>query len=210
MAEVKGDHNQDSNHGNVRDDDQQHGDLAQANVPIDEHDLRADPADVGVIGLRSGGPGALGGADNLRSKTRSRPDTNRGSTVENGVEIISTQRKTELSARKAPRTKAKDNLTDFTAFKARLSCQPNATYNRSTWKRSRVKPGYLIKRLKSYSPVETEYGVSYLFVLSRKPDKTSADNSVYGLAGYFNWKSLEESGLLVKERKYDRRNKTGN
>lgn len=95
---------------------------------------------------------------------------------------------------------------------APLSAQPNtqpsaqligatAIYNKSLWKRSRVKKGWLIKRLTGYSIAETEYGVSYLWVLSRKPDKTCADNSVWSLAGYFNWKSLEASGLLRREKK---------
>ncbi len=76
-----------------------------------------------------------------------------------------------------------------------------ATYRKSGFKRSRIKKGWLIKRLTGYSIAETEYGVSYLWVLSRKPDRTSADNSVWPLAGYFNWKSLEASGLLRKEKK---------
>lgn len=87
---------------------------------------------------------------------------------------------------------------------AKLSAQINTNsivYNKSTHKRSRIKKGQLIKRLTGYSIAETEYGVSYLWVLSRKPDLTTADNSVYPLAGYFNWKSLEASGLLRKERK---------
>ena len=76
-----------------------------------------------------------------------------------------------------------------------------ATYRKSDFKKSRIKKGWLIRRLAGYSIAETEYGVSYLWVLSRKPDRTSADNSVWPLAGYFNWKSLEQSGLLRKEKK---------
>lgn len=87
------------------------------------------------------------------------------------------------------------------AFVAKLSAQPAIAYKSSEWKRSRVRKGQMIKRLAGYSIAEAEYGVSYLWVLSRKPDRTTADNSVYGLAGYFNWKALEESGLLRKERK---------
>lgn len=89
-----------------------------------------------------------------------------------------------------------------------LSAQRGVAYDRANWKRSRKKPGYLIRRMAGYSIAETEYGVSYLWVLSRKPDLTTADNSVYPLAGYFNWKSLKASGLLAKERKDDKRNKT--
>lgn len=81
------------------------------------------------------------------------------------------------------------------------SVESTASYEKSKFKRSRIRKGWLIKRVTGYSIAETEYGVSYLWVLSRKPDRTSADNSVYALAGYFNWKSLEASGLLRKERK---------
>lgn len=87
---------------------------------------------------------------------------------------------------------------------AKLSAQTRPIsigYSKRTHKRSRIKKGWLIKRLTGYSIAETEYGVSYLWVLSRKPDVTTADNSVYPLAGYFNWKSLEASELLIKERK---------
>jgi hypothetical protein len=72
-----------------------------------------------------------------------------------------------------------------------LSAQRAVVYEKSTWKRSQKKPGYLIRRMEGYSIAETEYGVSYLWVLSRMPDLTTADNSVQPLAGYFNWKSLE-------------------
>jgi hypothetical protein len=85
-----------------------------------------------------------------------------------------------------------------------LSTQSQAKpigFNKSTHKRSRIKKGWLIKRLTGYSIAETEYGVSYLWVLSRKPDRTSADNSVYGFAGYFNWESLNNQDLLRKEKK---------
>lgn len=89
-----------------------------------------------------------------------------------------------------------------------LNTQRGVVFDKSKWKRSRKKPGYLIRRMTGYSIAETEYGVSYLWVLSRKPDRTTADNSVHPLAGYFNWKALESSGALWKERKYDKRDKT--
>lgn len=93
------------------------------------------------------------------------------------------------------------------AFAGSLSAQfPAVAYKHSEWKKSRVKKGKLIRRLSGYSIAETEYGVSYLWVLSRKPDRTSADNSVWPMAGYFNWKSLEQSGLLRKEKKQNGRN----
>jgi hypothetical protein len=88
-----------------------------------------------------------------------------------------------------------------------LSAQLVVSFDRKTWKRSRIRPGWLIRRMPGYSIAETEYGISYLWVISRKPDRTSADNSVFPLAGYFNWKSLEASGLLRKERKHEKRDK---
>lgn len=109
--------------------------------------------------------------------------------------------------------KADGGLSDRSARlsaqnKPRLSAQPQPanpfgaiSYEKTKWKRSRIKKGQLIKRLTGYSIAETEYGVSYLWVLSRKPDRTSADNSVHGMAGYYNWKALAESGLLRKEKK---------
>lgn len=119
-----------------------------------------------------------------------------------------TQPKTEHSVQIEPCKKPASNLVDFTAVRAKLSTQSGAVYDRQKWKRSRVKSGWMIKRLTGYTIAETEYGVSYLSVVSRKPDRTSADNSVYPLAGYFNWKSLEASGLIRKERKNDKRDKT--
>ena len=69
------------------------------------------------------------------------------------------------------------------------------------FKHSRRKPGLLIRRISGYTLSESEYGVQYLAIISRNPDRTTADNSVYSLAGYFNWKALEKSGLLRKEKK---------
>lgn len=89
----------------------------------------------------------------------------------------------------------------------RLSAQPFAQYDRAKWKRSRVKDGFLIRRVPGYSIAETEYGVSYLWVLSRKPDRTSADKSKFGFAGYFNWQALTGTGLLCKEMKRDGKRK---
>lgn len=65
------------------------------------------------------------------------------------------------------------------------------------WKRSRFLPGYQLRRVPGYNIVETPWGVSYLGVLSRKPDRTSADKSVFGFAGYFNWDSLILAGLAA-------------
>lgn len=69
----------------------------------------------------------------------------------------------------------------------------------SKWKKSRVKPGFLIRRIKGYDIVESEYGVSYLFVVTRKPSKvTSGDCSLYEHAGFNTWKTMEMTGRLKK------------
>lgn len=92
------------------------------------------------------------------------------------------------------------NVTDFKAFAAKLSTQSEIEYDAKKWKRSRERPGWLIRRIKGYSISEDKYGVSYLFVLSRKPDRTSADMLSYPFAGFFNWVALEDAGRLKKER----------
>lgn len=109
-------------------------------------------------------------------------------------------RRPQRPAPKGQPVEKKDNVVQ-------LSAQRGIVFDRANWKRSRNKVGYLIRRIEGYSIAETEYGVSYLWVLSRKPDLTTADNSVYPFAGYFNWKSLEASGLLCKERRNANRDK---
>lgn len=115
----------------------------------------------------------------------------------------------KLSAQllKPARPKIRKQVVENTSNVIQLSAQLVVSYDRKTWKRSRIRTGWLIRRMSGYSIAETEYGISYLWVLSRKPDRTSADNSVYPLAGYFNWKSLESSGLLRKERRNEKRDK---
>lgn len=103
---------------------------------------------------------------------------------------------------KSPLTTQRDTgptgkVFEYKVFAQRLSSQP---YSAKKWKRSRVQRGFLIRRLSGYSISETEYGVSYLYVLSRKPDKTSADRTLYPLAGFFTWTALEMAGLVIKER----------
>jgi hypothetical protein len=115
------------------------------------------------------------------------------------------RRSVEEPRRQSPKmqpTEKKDNVVQ-------LSAQRGMVFEKSRYKRSRKRPGFLIRRMPGYSIAETEYGVSYLWVVSRKPDRTTADNSVHPLAGYFNWKALEASGLLCKERKNDKREKSG-
>lgn len=92
-------------------------------------------------------------------------------------------------------------VVDLAEVRARLNLQSSVAYDRKFWKKSRIKKGYLIKRIPGYNIVEDEYSVSYLFVLSRKPDRTSADWAQYPYAGSFRWVTLESAGLLVKERK---------
>lgn len=84
-------------------------------------------------------------------------------------------------------------------------------FDRKKWKRSRVKSGYLIRRIKGYDISEDEYGVSYLYVISRQPSKkTSADFSLYEHAGFSTWHSLEVSGRLVLEGRNDRKRLNSN
>lgn len=128
---------------------------------------------------------------------------------------LTTQQASRLTSQPKPKLTSQSQqnppaeIVDLASVKARLTSQSKTEYDRSQWKKSRIKPGNLIRRREGYNLVETEYGVSYLFVVSRKPDRTSADYSVHPFAGFFNWKSLEESGLLVKEKK-DGKRKTGN
>jgi hypothetical protein len=109
--------------------------------------------------------------------------------------------KTDLSVKK--------NVLDFEALKSKLTSQSSAEFDKKVWKKSRIQKGYLIKRLTGYDIKETEYGVQYLGVLGRKPDRTSADVSVFPLAGFFTWVGLADSGLFVKERGSHARAKLG-
>jgi hypothetical protein len=81
-------------------------------------------------------------------------------------------------------------------------------YDVKLWKRSRERAGYLIRRIAGYTIPEDKYGVQYLGVVSRKPDRTSADKSKYPYAGYFNWVSLEKTGLFAKERNHEKQRKS--
>jgi hypothetical protein len=114
---------------------------------------------------------------------------------------------------RSPRTKSEHSpcqtagaeVVDLTAYKAAVTIHQPAVFADDKWKRSRIKKGYLIARVKGYDPVESEYGVHYLKVLSRKPKKTSGDYSLYEHAGFFTWDALQAGGRLVKERKrYER------
>lgn len=101
-------------------------------------------------------------------------------------------------------------VLDFTGLKSRrLTSQSVADFDKKHWKRSRIKPGWLIRRLTGYSIVENEYGVQYLGVVGRKPDRMSADSLEYPLAGFFIWSVMVERSLLVEERGQHARAKLG-
>jgi hypothetical protein len=121
------------------------------------------------------------------------------------LKVARTEHSVKGAQRRAPKAQPAVNKNNV----VQLSAQRGVIFDKGIWKRSGKKEGYLIRRLPGYSIAETEYGVSYLWVLSRKPDRTTADNSVHPLAGYFNWKALSDSGLLAKERKSDRREAVG-
>jgi hypothetical protein len=72
---------------------------------------------------------------------------------------------TDYSVSIPERKEPSADVVDLAEVKARLSSQSavtGAVYDKSLWKRSRIKPGYLIKRIAGYNIAETEYGVSYL------------------------------------------------
>jgi hypothetical protein len=107
---------------------------------------------------------------------------------------LSTQSKAKLS------TQSNRQVIDFEAHRRKLSTQSGVKYDRNQWKRSAKKPGWLIRRIEGYNISEDEYGVSYLFVLERNPDRVTADWMIGPFAGFFNWQALEDSGRLVPER----------
>lgn len=82
-----------------------------------------------------------------------------------------------------------------------------AYFDLKNWKRSAKNPGHLIRRIKGYDISEDEYGVSYLFVVSRRGGKkrTSANSEKYEHAGFFNWSALITAGLLAKENSHGER-----
>ncbi len=80
--------------------------------------------------------------------------------------------------------------------------EPSQSVSRTDpdWKPSRIRQGERIKRLTGYDIKETEYGVQYLGVVSRKPDKMSADRKLYPQAWFYNWAALADADLLAKEK----------
>lgn len=110
-------------------------------------------------------------------------------------------RSLKIKGEQSPCEIAASEVVDMAAYKAAVTIHHPALFEAGKWKRSRVKKGWLIARIKCYDPVESEYGVSYLKVLSRRPKKTSGDYSLHEHAGFFTWDALQAGGRLVKERK---------
>ncbi len=157
--------------------------------------------DVLSAGVRPGDPdgGGVGGRDLADSQ---RP------IADKSVSEIAAADKADKSVKSADKSVA--NVLDFKGFKSRrLTSQSTADFDKKHWKRSRVKPGWLIRRLTGYSIVENEYGVQYLGVVSRKPDRMSADSLTYPLAGFFTWSVMAKQSLLVEERGQNARAKLG-
>jgi hypothetical protein len=103
---------------------------------------------------------------------------------------------------------APGRLYDLDAFRPKPNIQ-ETTFDKKLWKRSRQRPGYLIRRIRGYDMVENgSYGVSYVKVLNRKAgpgnQKTSSDSRLYEHAGFFTWSALERMGRVVKEKQYGR------
>lgn len=109
-----------------------------------------------------------------------------------------------------PADKSVNKIVDMDRFRSRrLTSQSAADFDKKQWKKSRIKQGWLIRRLTGYSIVEGEYGVQYLGVVSRKPDRMSADSLEYPLAGFFIWSVMAERSLLVEERGQNAKTKLG-
>lgn len=93
-------------------------------------------------------------------------------------------------------------LYQLDAFRPKLNIQ-ESDYVKKLWKRSRERPGYLIKRIKDYYLVESPYGASYGVVVGRDPEtgkpQLSFNSKLYEHAGHVKWSALEASGRLVKE-----------
>jgi hypothetical protein len=83
-----------------------------------------------------------------------------------------------------------------------------AHFVKKLWKRSKYRPGCLIKRIKGYYLVESPYGASYGKPVGRDPitdkPKLSFDSRKYEHAGHVKWSALIASGRLVKENTYGR------
>ncbi len=116
----------------------------------------------------------------------------------------SVRAKSETPLTTQPEQPLPAQLFDFMTLAPKLSSQRGVLYDNKIWKRSRVKKGWLIRRIEGYSISETEYGVHYLFVISRKPDRTSGDMTQHPLAGFFNWQALQDAGRLVKEKRNEK------
>lgn len=111
----------------------------------------------------------------------------------------------KVQSKPAPRQSASDKVVDLAAFRSKVTIHSGAYFEAKKWKRSRVRKGWLIARIRGYDPVESEYGVSYLKVVGRRPKRTSGDYSLYEHAGFFTWSALQAAGRFVKERKrYER------
>lgn len=165
------------------------------------------PVAHGDADLRSGGRLAVGGKSDSLSESQSEAAQSVVS-ADKSVSPVALAAQTDKSAELAD--KSVNKVLDFTRFKARrLTSQSVADFDKKHWKRSRIKPDWLIRRLTGYSIVENEYGVQYLGVVSRKPDRMSADSLEYPLAGFFIWHVMAERSLLVEERGQRARTKLG-
>lgn len=175
--------------------------MAEGAYPEGVSDGQIDKAHTGApVAGDSGNPSdSVGGRDLAHSQP---PVANKS------VSQIDAADRTDKSVKTADKSVA--NVLDFKGFKSRrLTSQSVADFDKKHWKRSRVKPGWLIRRLTGYSIVENEYGVQYLGVVSRKPDRMSADSLIYPLAGFFTWSVMAKQSLLVEERGQNARAKLG-
>ena len=165
------------------------------------------PVAPGDADLRPGGRLAVGGGEDSLSESQSEP----AQSVASADKSVSPVSQTDLADKSVESAdKSVSKVLDFSGFRSRrLTSQSVADFDKRHWKRSRIKSGWLIRRLTGYSIVENEYGVQYLGVVSRKPDRMSADSLEYPLAGFFIWSVMAERSLLVEERGQHARTKLG-
>jgi len=110
----------------------------------------------------------------------------------------------KLNIQSTEELKERAEVIDLSLFRARgvRGIQLAETeYDKKKWKRARCQPGYLIMRIPGYDIVEqAEYGVSYVWVYSRKPLHTSSDCEIHEHAGFLTWRAMKRIGRLVKEK----------
>lgn len=136
-----------------------------------------------------------------KSEFEFEPETPKPEPIKTPESDYSSLPKSDYSPKKKVNSHFRAEVVDIKNFRAKVSSHSKG----EKWKPSRIRPGYLIKRIKGYDVVESEYGVSYLYVTTRKPKKaTSGDFGQYEHAGFSTWATLEKNGRLKKGKSNER------